>query len=67
MRKDIVIVDLILILTFILIVLSKIFNFTFQNILQPIFFIFIVIHILQHWKIIIYMTKNTFSIKKSKK
>jgi hypothetical protein len=61
MKKSILIIDWVLIVIFILMVLSKFINLPFTKIIQPIFFVFIATHIIQHWKIIIY------SIKKLKK
>ncbi|MBT6824434.1 hypothetical protein HOA59_03300 [archaeon] len=61
MKRNILIVDWLLILTFILMVLSKFITLPFTKIIQPIFLILILIHIIQHWKILL------FSLKKLKK
>jgi len=59
MRKDILIVDWLLIIVFAVIVLSKFIELEFVSFLQPIFFVLILIHIIQHWKIIIDSLKRT--------
>jgi len=43
---------------FILMILSKFINLPFTKIIQPIFFILIIIHIVQHWKMIFYSFKR---------
>lgn len=58
MKKGILIVDTLLLLVFILIILSKFVVLPFVKIIQPIFFALIVIHIIQHWKIIFYSFKK---------
>jgi len=58
MKKDILIVDLLLIIIFILMVVSKFINLPFIRIIQPIFFVLIIIHIIQHWKVILYSLKG---------
>jgi len=58
MKKGILIVDALLIFVFILIILSKFVVLPFVKIIQPIFFALIVIHIIQHWKIIFYTFKK---------
>ena len=58
MKKHILIVDLILIILFVLIIISKFIDFSFMKILQFSFFIFIFIHVIQHWKIIFYSLKR---------
>ncbi len=58
MKKNILLVDYFLIVAFIFIILSKFINFSFVKIIQPIFFVLIVIHIIQHWKIIIFSFKK---------
>ena len=58
MKKNILIVDLLLIIIFILMVISKFINLPFTNVIQPIFFVLIIIHIIQHWKVIIYSLKG---------
>ncbi len=58
MKKHILIVDSILIILFVLIIISKFIDFSFMKILQFSFFIFIFIHVIQHWKIIFYSLKR---------
>jgi hypothetical protein len=58
MKKNILIIDWLLIIIFILIVISKFSNLPFIKIIQPIFFILIVIHIIQHWRIIVHSLKR---------
>ena len=58
MKKDILIVDWLLIIIFVLIIVSKFINLHFTKVIQPIFFILIIIHIIQHWKVIIYSLKG---------
>ena len=58
MKKSILIVDWLLIIIFILIIVSKFINFPFAKLIQPSFLVLIIIHIIQHWKIIIYSLKK---------
>jgi len=58
MKKSILIVDWLLIIIFILMIVSKFINLPFTKIIQPIFFILIIIHIIQHWKVIVYSLKG---------
>lgn len=58
MKKSILIVDWILILLLILIILSKFIELPFVKIIQPLFLVLIVIHIIQHWKILLFSIKN---------
>ncbi len=58
MKKGILLIDCFLIIVFMFIILSKFINLSFVKIIQPIFFILIVIHIIQHWKIIIFSFKK---------
>jgi hypothetical protein len=58
MKKDILIVNWLLIMFFILMVVSKFISLPFTKVIQPIFFVFIIVHIIQHWKVIIYSFKN---------
>ena len=60
MKKIILIIDWLLIIIFILMILSKFINLPFAKIIQPIFFVLIIIHIIQHWKVIIYSFKELF-------
>ena len=66
MKKSIKIIDQLLLLVFLLIVISRIINFQFINLIQGIFFILIAIHIYQHRKVIIYSILG-FKKKQSKK
>jgi hypothetical protein len=58
MKKSILIVDWLLIIIFILMILSKLINLPFTKIIQPIFFVLIIVHIIQHWKVIVYSLKR---------
>jgi hypothetical protein len=58
MKKSILIIDWLLIIIIILMIVSKFINLTFTKIIQPIFFILIIIHIIQHWKVIVYSLKG---------
>ena len=58
MKKNILIVDWLLIIIFILIIVSKFINLPFTKIIQPIFFVLIIIHVVQHWKVIVYSLKG---------
>jgi len=58
MKKSILIVDWLLIIIFILMIVSKFINLPFIKVIQPVFFVLIVIHIIQHWKILIYSLKK---------
>ena len=58
MKKIILIVDWLLILIFILMIVSKFINLPFIKIIQPIFFVLIIIHVIQHWKVIVYSLKR---------
>ena len=58
MKKSILIVDWLLIIIFILLIISKFINLPFTKVIQPIFFVLIIIHIIQHWKIIVYSLKG---------
>jgi hypothetical protein len=58
MKKSLFIIDWLLILTFILMVLSKFITMPFTKIIQPIFLGLILIHIIQHWKILVFSLKN---------
>jgi|GEM_PF-2498498 hypothetical protein len=60
MKKSILVVDHLLLIIFIFIILSKFIDFPFIKILQPIFFSLVIIHIIQHWKIIIISFKKLF-------
>ena len=64
MRNYILTVDWILLVTFTLIILSKIVSLPFEKVLQPIFFGFIIIHIYQHRRILINSFKKQFFVKK---
>ena len=58
MKKNILIINWLLIIVFILMIISKFINLPFVKIIQPIFFVLILVHIIQHWKMIIYPLKN---------
>jgi len=60
MKKDIIIVDLILLVLFILLISSNIFKLTTIKIVQPLFMVLLGIHIIQHWRTLVVMTKNLF-------
>ncbi|MEA3355103.1 MAG: hypothetical protein U9Q63_01295 [Patescibacteria group bacterium] len=60
MKKDIVVVDLILIVLFIILMLSNIFKITGLKIVQPLFMVLLATHIIQHWKVLVALTKNLF-------
>jgi hypothetical protein len=49
-RTLILAVDWLLIVTFAVIIASRFISLPFVNIVQPVFFIFILIHVLQHWR-----------------
>ncbi len=53
MRKYILFVDLLLIVVFVFLVASKIIAMPAIKIIQPIFMIFIAVHLIQHWKILV--------------
>jgi len=58
MKKSILIVDWLLIIIFILMIVSKFINLPFTKVIQPIFFVLIIIHVIQHWKVIVYSLKG---------
>ena len=58
MEKSILIVDWLLIIIFILMIVSKFINLPFTKVIQPIFLVLIIIHIIQHWKVIVYSLKG---------
>ena len=58
MKKSILIVDWLLIIIFILMILSKFINLPFTKVIQPIFFVLIIIHIIQHWKVLVYSLRR---------
>jgi hypothetical protein len=64
MRKDIFIIDWLLLIVFVIIILSKLFTIPFAQILQPAFFILIIVHIVQHWRFFILRIKKIFNINK---
>lgn len=59
MKKSILTVDWLLIIVFMLMIISKFIELPFTKVIQPIFFILIITHIIQHWKIILYSLKKT--------
>lgn len=58
MKKSILIVDWLLIIIFVLMILLKFINLPFTKVIQPIFFVLIIIHIIHHWKVIVYSFKG---------
>ena len=58
MKKSIIIVDLLLLVIFGVLVLSKLTKIATPALLQLSFMIFIGIHILQHWRIIVAFIKQ---------
>ena len=58
MNKSVLIVDWLLIMIFILMIVSKFISLPFTKVIQPIFFVLIIIHIIQHWKVIVYSLKG---------
>ena len=55
------IIDWLLIIIFTLMLISKIINLPFDKIIQPVFLILIIIHIGQHWRVILHSIKNLFN------
>lgn len=51
MRKDFLIVDWLLLITFVFMVISKLVEMPAFKFVQPLFMVLIVIHLAQHWKI----------------
>ena len=64
MKNYNLIIDWMLIATFAMMVTSKFIAIPFARVIQPIFFILIVIHITQHFKIITHSIKKRFKTKK---
>ena len=58
MKKSFLIVDWALVILLILVILSKFIELPFTKILQPLFMVLIVIHVIQHWKIMWFSIKN---------
>ncbi len=58
MMKSIWIVDWLMMVVFVLMLVSKVINLPITKVLQPIFFVLIIIHIAQHWKVIVYSLKG---------
>jgi len=58
MNKGVLIVDWLLIMIFVLMIVSKFISLPFTKVIQPIFFVLIIIHIIQHWKVIVYSFKG---------
>jgi len=58
MNKIVLIVDWLLIMIFILKIVSKFISLHFTKVIQPIFFVLIITHIIQHWKVILYSFKR---------
>jgi hypothetical protein len=63
MKKDIIIVDLILLVLFVILISSNIFKITAIKMVQPLFMVFLGIHIVQHWKTLMAMIKSLFKKK----
>lgn len=59
MNKGDLIVNWSLIAVFMLMVVSKFISLPFTKIIQPIFFVLIILHVIQHWKFIIYSFKGS--------
>ncbi|OGY41938.1 MAG: hypothetical protein A2Y82_05095 [Candidatus Buchananbacteria bacterium RBG_13_36_9] len=53
MKKGILIIDWLLIIIFLLMILSKFVTLELAKFLQPLFFVLIIVHIVQHWKIVV--------------
>lgn len=60
MKKNKIVVDLILVVLFVILLSSNIFGFQNPRIIQLLFMISLSVHIYQHWKILVAMTKNLF-------
>lgn len=58
MKKGILIIDWILFILTLFLIISKIMNLSFNQFIQSIFLILILVHIIQHWKIFLYSIKN---------
>ena len=58
MKKNVLIIDWLLIIIFILIIVSKFINLPFRKVIQPIFLVLIIMHIIQHWKVLFYSLKG---------
>ncbi len=58
MKKSIVIVDLLLLIIFPIVIVTKFIGLPFTNLVQPIFLGLIIMHIIQHWKIIVHLIKG---------
>ncbi len=58
MRKSILVVDWLLVMIFTLMIASKFINPSSTKVIQPIFFVLITIHVIQHWKVIAHSFKG---------
>jgi len=58
MKKNILIVDWLLVIIFVLMVMSRFMVFSLPRIVQPTFFILILIHIIQHWRVMLFSLKG---------
>ena len=58
MKINILTIDWLLIVVFVLMIISKFIKLPFTNAIQPIFFILIITHIAQHWKILVRSLKK---------
>ncbi len=64
MKKSIIIIDWLLIIILVFIVVSRFINLPFTKVIKPIFLVLIFIHLIQHWKVIIYSFKGLRRFKK---
>ncbi len=58
MKKSFLAIDLLLVVLLVLMILSKFIELPFVKIIQPLFLILIVVHVIQHWKILVLSIKN---------
>lgn len=58
MKKSILVVDWLLVIIFVLMVVSRFLAFSLPRIVQPIFFILILIHIVQHWRVMFFSLRG---------
>ena len=58
MVSFLVVVDVLLLFVFLLIIVGKFLVFPFMNFLQLLFFVLIIIHVLQHWKVVVGQLKG---------
>jgi len=60
MKKDIVLVDLLMLVVFAGMIIGKLLKLPFVEKFQVVFIVLTIIHIVQHWKIILQLCKNLF-------